>query len=142
MPIAVERAPDALLDTSAISNFLIKADHSPVLPFFYPQRRPAISFQSESELLVWAQSPTIPQRHAAQIRGFLRSATVLYADHDSVEHHARIIRSRKDQGRKEKIADAWIAATALARGLPLVTLDRSGFGDIPGLDLILLPATR
>ena len=142
MPIAVERAPDTLLDTSAISNFLIKAGQSPVLPFLQPPRRPAISFQSESELLVWARSPTIPQRHATQIREFLRAATVLYADHDSVEHHARIIRSRKDRGRKEQIADAWIAATALARSLPLVTLDKGGFGDVPGLDLILLPVNR
>lgn len=139
MAAVVEPLPNILLDTSAVSDALRDEDRSDVLPYLNLPHQPAISFQSESELLVWAQSPTISASRASQIREFLRTATVIYADRETVAHHARIIRRRKNEDRKEQVEDAWIAATALARDLPLVTLDKKGFSDIGGLDLILLP---
>ena len=142
MTATVEPLPNILLDTSAVSDALRDEDQSDVLPYLNPPHRPAISFQSESELLVWAQSSTISAANASQIRGFLRTATVIYADRETVSHHARIIRHRKNEDRDERVEDAWIAATALARDLPLVTLDKKGFNDIRGLTLILLPATN
>ncbi len=40
-------------------------------------------------------------------------------------------------GRRLDVNDAWIAATAIAHGLPLVTRDRD-YQDVPGLDVVAL----
>ncbi len=40
-------------------------------------------------------------------------------------------------GRRLDVNDAWIAATAIAHGLPLVTQDRD-YQDVPGLDVVAL----
>jgi predicted nucleic acid-binding protein len=40
-------------------------------------------------------------------------------------------------GRRIGVNDSWIAATAIAHGLPLVTQDRD-FDDVPGLDVVTL----
>jgi predicted nucleic acid-binding protein len=41
----------------------------------------------------------------------------------------------RDAGRRMKANDAWIAATALAHRLPVVTQNRD-FDDVPGLEII------
>ena len=49
---------------------------------------------------------------------------------------ARICVDRQRLGHPISAQDAWIAATALRHGCPLVTRNRDDFADIPGLDLI------
>jgi predicted nucleic acid-binding protein len=43
----------------------------------------------------------------------------------------------REQGRKMPVNDSWIAATAIANGLPLATQDRD-YDDLPGLTVIKL----
>lgn len=137
--------PTLLLDTSSVSNSFRARAQSAILPYLGPPNLPAISFQTEAELLSWERSRTLSAPRRAEIRDFLDSARILYADHAATARCAEIIRRRIDAGKSKNLADAWIAATALAAALPLITFDRSGFTDIPGLDLIILetpPATR
>ena len=49
---------------------------------------------------------------------------------------AKIARHRKQKtGKKLKLTDAVIAATAILNNKPLFTLDKDDFGDIDGLKL-------
>ena len=134
--VVIER----LLDTNAVSNSLKPRISAVVAPYLRTPGTSAISFQTEGELGVWSASPTIPPAHAEQIRAFVRDAPILYANETVVAHYIAIVRRRRNAGRPENVKDAWIAATALAYGLPLITFDRHGFNDIPDLDLTLLRA--
>ena len=138
MAASSEVVIERLLDTNAVSNSLKPRIAATVALYLQTPGASAISFQTEGELGVWASSPTIPAVHARQIRAFVRDAPILYANETVVAHYIAIVRRRRNAGRPENVKDAWIAATALAYGLPLITFDRHGFNDIPDLDLILL----
>ena len=127
-----------LLDANAVSNSLKPRIAAVVAPYLHTPGSSAISFQSEGELGVWAASPTIAPARAEQIRSFVRTAPILYANEAVVARYIEIVRRRRNTGRPENPKDAWIAATALAYNLPLITFDRHGFNDIPDLDLTLL----
>lgn len=45
-------------------------------------------------------------------------------------------RQRPDAARRQKAADAWIAAAALSLGVPIVTHNRADFEGIPGLEIV------
>lgn len=146
-PQRVAGTPTLLLDTSSVSNSFRARAQSAILPYLDPPNLPAISFQTEAELLTWERSRTLSAPRRAEIRGFLDSARIIYANHAVAARCAEIIRRRLDAGKSRNLADAWIAATALAAALPLITFDKSGFTDVRGLDLIVLetppaPATR
>ena len=127
-----------LLDTSTISNWMRNPLQGTVEPYLQPPGSAAISFQTLAELLVWTTSPTLPPGYRRQVLDFISTATVLQSNDDVARHYAAIVRRRISAGRPENPKDAWIAATALAYGLPLITFDRHGFNDIPDLDLTLL----
>lgn len=48
---------------------------------------------------------------------------------------ARLRVELRDAGRRMGVNDSWIAATAISRGLPLLTQDRDHV-DVPGLDVV------
>ena len=129
---------DRLLDTSTVSNWMREAHQMPLDLRLGPFDGSAISFQTEAELLLWTTSPTLPAHYRRQVHGFLEIAAVLHSNSEVSNEFARILRRRRDMARPENVRDAWIAATALAYDLPLITFDRRGFNDIPDLDLILL----
>jgi predicted nucleic acid-binding protein len=66
---------------------------------------------------------------------FVRGLDLLPVDGDVAEAWA-ILRVRlRDQGLAMGVNDAWIAATAIALGVPLVTQD-AGFDGVPGLEVV------
>jgi predicted nucleic acid-binding protein len=50
---------------------------------------------------------------------------------------ARLRITLRDVGRRMAVNDSWIAATAIALGVPLVTQD-DNLRDLPGLDVVLV----
>lgn len=52
------------------------------------------------------------------------------------DHWARIVADRNRAGRPMSTADAWIAATAVELGVPLMTHNRRDFDGIPEMELI------
>lgn len=50
---------------------------------------------------------------------------------------AQLQRALANEGRRMERNDSWIAATAIAHGLPLATQD-DGFDDVPGLAVVKL----
>ena len=136
-------APTVLHDTSSVSNYLEHEERSTAAKFFRAPHQPAISFQTEAELLIWAMKPETPEGLRDAIRGFLASAMVLQSNSAANRLFAEIIVARmlaypKKTWRDLDVGDAWIGATAVARGLPLITYDRRGFNDVPGLDCRIL----
>ena len=51
-------------------------------------------------------------------------------------YYAKIFANQKRKGRIMSFTDAWIAATAMAYGIPLVSHNRKDFENIEGLTLI------
>ena len=136
-------APTVLHDTSSVSNYLEHEERSTAAKFFRAPHQPAISFQTEAELLMWAMKPETPEGLRDAIRGFLASAMVLQSNSAVNRLFAEIMVARmlaypKKTWRDLDVGDAWIGATAVARGLPLITYDRRGFNDVPGLDCRIL----
>ena len=56
-------------------------------------------------------------------------------DADVAEAWARLRVALRDAGRRMPVNDSWIAATAIAHGIPVVTQD-DDYDETPGLDVI------
>lgn len=65
-----------------------------------------------------------------------RRFAVLDLDARVAPHYGRIVAAARREGRKPGTADALIAATAAAHGLPVFTRDRA-FATLPGVDAVL-----
>lgn len=96
-----------------------------------------VSFQTVAELFQWAEERhwgAVPRRDLEQLIG--RFVVVPY-DTELAHVWARVMSAAKAAGRRIESADAWIAATAIHRQLPLLTHDRDfGSVSIPGLHVI------
>jgi hypothetical protein len=58
-------------------------------------------------------------------------------DRRVAESWAELVAALRERGERLEINDSWIAATALAHGMTVVTQD-ADFGAVPGLDLLLI----
>jgi len=56
-------------------------------------------------------------------------------DEPAADAWARLVAQLRGRGRRAPVNDTWIAAIALARGLPVVTQD-DGYDDMPGVEVI------
>lgn len=136
-------SPTVLLDTSSISSYARRPESSPAAEYFAAPHLPAISFQTEAELLLGLRSPRFTLRQRERVRAILDSIIVLGSNSATSRHFADAVLGWREahplrQWRNLLVPDAWIAATALAYGLPLATFDRNDFLEIAGLELILL----
>jgi predicted nucleic acid-binding protein len=66
---------------------------------------------------------------------FVRGLDLVPVDADVAEAWAVLRVRLRDLGLKMNVNDSWIAATAIALGVPLVTQD-ADFGGVPGLDIV------
>lgn len=98
-------------------------------PFF-------ISVISASELLhgVWrASNPAIRARRQAFVENVLSQSPILNIDLTVARIQAQIWSDLRQQGQMIGLHDAWIAASALAHGLSVVTANAREFERVPGL---------
>ncbi len=95
-----------------------------------------ISFQTQAELLRGA----IAANWGARRREHLESRLHRYVIEPSLDtlsrRWAEAMDSAKRNGRPIAAADAWIAATALHLGVPLITHNRNHFIGVDGLTVI------
>ena len=87
----------------------------------------------ELENGVWRDPPMRATRRAA-LDALLPQFSVLDFDGDAIAAYRGILEAAGWS--KRKTADRMTAATALAHGLPLVTLNGRDFRDVPGLELV------
>jgi len=99
----------------------------------------ALSVITASELLHGvhrANTETRRMRREAYVEAILTRFPVLSFDLVCARTHARLSSELASQGVSVGAHDLLIAATAIARGLDLVTRDERSFPKIPGLSLI------
>jgi tRNA(fMet)-specific endonuclease VapC len=123
-----------LLDTNIVS-FIVKAH--PLAARYAPHLTGydlAISFQTLAELLAGGALSGWNNQKWTTLESTIAIMTVLHSDQATCERWAEIRVARRTQ--PMGVADCWIAATALAYGLELVTHNPTDFANIPGLRVI------
>lgn len=116
-----------VVDTSIASMIQKGSDGNAMDPFYKAElegKTVVISFQTVDEMLFGAlRDGWGPRRHDALV-SFLRRFVVVPGNYEVAEVSARVRHQAEAIGRRLGTADAWIVATAVAFGVPLVTNDR------------------
>jgi predicted nucleic acid-binding protein len=126
----------AVLDTDIVS-YLFKRDtraeryrrhlHDTVV---------VLSFMTVAELEQWALQRRWGQRRREELARFAERFPIHYADRLLCRLWAEVsVRARRN-GRPIETADAWIAATALTLGVPLLTHNAADYAGVDGLTLL------
>ena len=95
---------------------------------------PTLSLITVGELYKGAYRKDWPTQSIAALDQRLRSYLIIPPDRTIARQWGRV--QAAIRGRNFPENDAWIAATALALGCPLLSHNRKDFEDIPGLHLI------
>ena len=99
-------------------------------------RRAVISFQTYEELLYGVLRSNWGERRRNEFLDYVEANYEMIGyDRELVDACARLRAAAADRGGKLNQADAWIAATAILLGCPLLSHDRD-FGNPPELRLI------
>ena len=125
-----------LVDTDVVS-FLLKRDSRAAL--YRPHladRLLVISFMTLAELDRWALERNWSEARRARMEEQLRQYVIYPSDRALCRTWAEVMHMARRRGRPIQTADAWIAATALLHGLPLVSHNRKDFAGVAGLTLI------
>lgn len=123
-----------LLDTNIVSYMLNRHSLAVVYLPHIAGYDLAISFQTLGELLEGGALANWGPVRWAELQALLTTLTVLDGTPDVAAQWAEIRAARRAQ--PIGAADCWIAATALAHGLELVTHNPADFANIPGLVVI------
>ncbi len=94
----------------------------------------AISFMTLAEMCEGALLAGWGKRRLHHLESTLKQLLILHSDDAACQKWAEVRALRRAQ--PVGVADAWIAATALAHGLELVTHDAADFQNIPSLTVI------
>jgi tRNA(fMet)-specific endonuclease VapC len=100
----------------------------------------AVAAITVAELLVGVElaDAANQSRRRALVDSIVATIPVEDYDLDVARFHALLLAHAHRSGRRRGAHDLVIAATALARGRVVVTADRPGFGDLPGVAVRLL----
>ncbi len=126
----------AVVDTDVVS-FLFKRDSRADLyrPHLDDQL-PIISFMTVAELEQWTRVRNCGVRRHEELFTYLRRYLVEQSSPDLCRQWAEVMDSARQAGRPILTADAWVAATAISYGVPLVTNNPSDFAGVVGLSVI------
>jgi len=129
-----------LLDTTVLSYLHPKKKRSPQYKLYEPHMRGrtlAISFQTVAEQWEWAETRNWPAPRRKELDAFLRKFLVIPYDYKLAQVWAQVMSQSRTEGRRFEAGDCWIAATAVHRGLTLLTHDKIFVGrSITGLRVI------
>ncbi|SEF92707.1 hypothetical protein SAMN04489712_102534 [Thermomonospora echinospora] len=127
-----------VLDTDVASLSLKRRVPSPVMTRLIG-KQPCITFITLGELTQWAELRQWGRRNREALDHWLNGVIVLPYTDDVAVTWGRISAAAIRRGRPRPANDSWIAACALAYGLPLATLNAKDFEDFAaheGLHLI------
>ena len=128
--------PAVVVDTDVLS-FTFKRD-----PRARPIRRHllgqtlVVSFMTLAELRAWQLIRKWGQGSRDRFARHLGRYHVYFADDALCQRWAEITSSARALGRPIDVADAWIAATALLLGVPLVTHNATDYSGVHGLNVL------
>ena len=125
-----------LVDTDVVSFFFKKDTRArPYRPHLVG-RTLLISFMTLAELRFWALCRRWGHEHWERLARHLQGYLVCYADDVMCDLWAQVSDRARRRGRPMEVGDAWVAATALALGVPLATHNAVDFASIDGLKVV------
>lgn len=100
---------------------------------------PAAAAVTAAELLLGVELARGRRRASRRrfVEGLLDLLAVEPYDLAVARVHAELLAHVRRQGTPRGAHDLIVAATAAARGCPVVTLDRRGFADLPGVRVVV-----
>ena len=128
-----------LLDTD-VASFLLKRDtRAELYRGLIGGRLWALSFQSIAEMEFWSKSRGWGEGQKAKLEAFLGLFVLLYPDRKVCGVWGGIRARARQAGRPIDVADAWVAATGLTYGIPLVTHNAADYRFVDGLTVLTVP---
>jgi predicted nucleic acid-binding protein len=115
-----------VVDTSVASMIHKGINGSGIDPFYQTQlagKTVVISFQTVEEMLFGARKAGWGAKRLAVLVTFLEGFVVIPGNYELAEISARLRGDSEAVGRRIETADAWIMATAMKLGVPLITDD-------------------
>lgn len=132
--------PDARVVDTDVLSYLFRLDSRADL--FQPLLEGAVafvSFMTVAEIDRWALARSWGPARLARLNAFLEPFSIVLVDRSLCRTWAGVVERARRNGRPIHTADAWIAATALSLGVPLVTNNRDHFLGVDGLDILPNP---
>lgn len=128
--------PSVVVDTDVVS-YVFKGDSRAALYETHLVGKLTIaSFMTIAELDRWDLQHNWGESKRARLRTFLQKYLISFGDRTLCHMWAEAVVSAHRNGWPIGAADAWVAATALLHGIPLVTHNRSHYLGVEGLTLI------
>ena len=128
--------PSVVVDTDVVS-YAFKGDNRAALyETHLVGKLTIVSFMTVAELDRWELQHGWGEAKRAKLRTFLQKYLISFGDRALCVKWAEAVVSAHRNGRPIGAADAWIAATALLHGIPLVTHNRAHYVGVEGLTLI------
>lgn len=93
-------------------------------------------FMTVAELDLWALMRRWGQERRQQMERYLRRFVIYPYNRVLCQRWATVTHDANRKGRPLRTADAWVAATALVAGSPLVTHNATDFQGISGLRIL------
>ena len=134
----LENLPLAVVDTCVVSYIYDQDPRARDYERLLEGRRAVISFQTLEEVWFGAFKNGWGERRRRELTRYIDRYQVIWPQAALVTVSAELRSEREKAGRRLSVSDAWIAATAIMLGCPLVSHDRD-FSGIPGLVLIQGP---
>ena len=130
-------AQEMVVDTDVISFLFKESDNA----LFYkktlrPIKKAMISFMTLAELNRWVLAYNWGAKKKRELNIFLEDFLLYFCDRDLCRRWAQVMETGKKKGRPISVADAWIAATALEIGCPVLTHNAKDYNMIPGLTVL------
>ncbi|MBS1790575.1 MAG: type II toxin-antitoxin system VapC family toxin [Acidobacteria bacterium] len=132
--------PGVIVDTD-VASYLFKEDSRAEM--YEPHLAGAIasiSFMTLAELEQWAILRKWGARRHAELMRFIKSRFIIIDSTAALCRQWAEVRGNVTRiGRHIETADAWVAATALLYGVPLITHNATDFEHVPGINIITEP---
>jgi tRNA(fMet)-specific endonuclease VapC len=125
-----------VVDTDVVSLLFKQAPQAQLYLPHLSGRLLVISFMKLAELYRWALGHNWSAARVRRMDAHLQQFVVSPFDRSLCRQWAKVVNDVQRQGRIIQTADAWIAATALFYGIPLVTHNRKDYQAVPGLHII------
>jgi tRNA(fMet)-specific endonuclease VapC len=125
-----------VLDTDVVSYLFKKDTRAGLYQKHLAGHRWVISFMTAAELDLWALRHRWGEARKARMEQHLRRFVLYPFDRDLCLKWAEVADSARRSGRPIQTADAWIAATALLAGVPLVTHNPGDYSGVSGLTVL------
>ena len=125
-----------VVDTNVVSYILKGGELGVTYSNHIRDKIVAISFMTVAEMLYGAEVANWGATRRERLEDALLNFLILPYDYETCRCWADVTAARQRIGRVISCADAWIAASALRYGLPVVTHNPRDFQETPNLSII------